>query len=162
MTADPKLPSISSSYGSLAGFLRKFDRNARRSRFTGETAEEWVIWREKARNLLRDLLGLGKMEMCSLTPVRGEQEFLPDGIVREHWRIQVEPDVWTPFYLLIPEHSGPDTRPFLCPPGHGGAGKYSVAGMDRYSAVAEKIRPMLRMRPRRSRTTAARTPWWRT
>lgn len=140
MTTDPILPNISSSYGSLAGFLRKFDRNARQSRFTGETAEEWVIWRGKTRNLLRDLLGLDKMEMCSLTPVRGEQEFLPDGVVREHWRIQVEPDVWMPFYLLIPEHSGPDTRPFLCPPGHGGAGKYSVAGVDRYSAVAEKIR----------------------
>ncbi len=44
-----------------------------------------------------------------------------------------------PFYLLIPPHAGRDTRPFLCPPGHGGAGKYSVAGMREYAAVAEKI-----------------------
>lgn len=136
---DLKLPDISTTYGSLAGMLRKFDRHARQDRFQGKSAQEWTAWRKKTRDLLRALIGLDKMEPCSLTPVQGERELLPDGIVREHWRIQVEPDVWMPFYLLIPPGAGPDTRPFLCPPGHQGGGKYSVAGVDRFRAVAEKI-----------------------
>ncbi len=138
-TTDPSLPEISRVYGSLAGMLRKFNRHARQSRFTGSTAEEWTIWRDHTRKLLRDLLGLDKMELCPLTPVRGEKELLPGGITREYWRVQVEPEVWMPFYLLIPADAGAGTIPFLCPPGHQGAGKYTVAGVDRYGAVAEKI-----------------------
>lgn len=64
MTTDSKLPIIFSSYGSLTGMLRKFDRYARQSRFSGKTAEEWMVWQKVTRNPLHNLLGLGKMEMC--------------------------------------------------------------------------------------------------
>ncbi|MGC8141275.1 hypothetical protein ACP3W2_28050, partial [Salmonella enterica] len=64
---------------------------------------------------------------------------LPEGIRREHIRIQTEPDVWMTMYLLVPADAGPNTRLFLCPPGHNGAGKYTVAGLAKYGAVQEKI-----------------------
>lgn len=139
MTEPKQLPQIKTCYGSLAGMLRKFDRHARQSCFTGQTAQEWQLWREKTRTLLQGLLGFSKMEKSPLTPVQGETETLAGGILRQHWRIQVEPDVWMPFYLLIPPKADAHTRPFLCPPGHGGAGKISVAGVRGFAAVDEKI-----------------------
>lgn len=119
--------------------LRKFDRFARRDSFKGTTRAEFVQWRSQTRCLLHGLLGLDKMEPCELNPVLEEVVVLPDGIRREHIRIQVEPDVWMPMFVLVPPDAGPSVRPFLCPPGHNGDGKYSVAGLDEYSRVREII-----------------------
>lgn len=135
-----EFPEISVCYGTLPSMLRKFDRYARRDFFRGNTKEEFEAWRVRMRTLLWGLLGLDKMEACSLNPVAEEAEELPGGIIREHVRIQVEPDVWMPLFLLIPAGADAFTRPFLCPPGHNGAGKYTVAGFNQYSAVEEKIR----------------------
>lgn len=136
---DNGLPIIRACYGTLPSMLRKFDRYARRDCFAGETAEEFEEWRVKAQKCLHGLLGLDKMETCPLCPVAEEVVELPGGIRREHIRIQVEPDAWMPMYILIPEGAGPSTRPFLCPPGHNGAGKFTVAGLREYRAVEEKI-----------------------
>lgn len=119
--------------------LRKFDRYARKDCFRGNTKEEFEAWRLRMRALLRGLLGLDKMETCPLQPVLEDVTELPGNIRREHLRIQVEPDVWMPMFVLIPADADAATRPFLCPPGHNGAGKYTVAGVSQYSAVAEKI-----------------------
>lgn len=142
MMTDEKrnLPKIHTCYGTLPSMLRKFDKYARQDCFAGHTREEFEAWREEVKQLLEDLLGLKKMEKSSLRPVTEEVTILPGNIRREHVRIQVEPEVWMPMYLLIPEGAGSRTRPFLCPPGHNGAGKYSVAGVSGYPAVEEKIR----------------------
>lgn len=134
-----ELPPIEKVYPTLPSLLRKFDRYARQDAFAGETAEEFLAWQEKMKSLLWDLLGLDKMEQCALDPVKTESVELPGGIVRERWTIQTEPEVTLPFYVLIPPGAGRTTRPFLCPPGHGGAGKASVAGLREYSAVEAKI-----------------------
>jgi len=135
-----RFPKIPACYGTLPSMLRKFDRYARQDLFSGTTREEFASWQSNMRRLLKNLLGLDKMEGCLLSSVTEEVVILPGGIHREHVRIQVEPDVWMPMYLLVPEHAGPHTRPFLCPPGHNGAGKYTVAGLAEYPAVGEKIR----------------------
>lgn len=138
---DGALPPVSACYPSLAGILRKYDRYARQRCFTGATAQDFELWRAETRDLLRSLLGWDKMDSCALCAQQTGTEALPGGITRQAWRIQVEPDVWMPFYLLLPAGARPGAglRPFLCPPGHGGAGKYTVAGVDRYAAVREKI-----------------------
>ncbi len=133
------LPDIRTCYKTLPSMMRKFDKYGRKDFFAGETGEELLCWQADMRALLYKLLGLDKMEMCPLHPVTEEVVTLPGGIVREHVRIQVEPDVWMPMYILIPENAGSHTRPFLCPPGHGAGGKYGVAGVSRYRAVREKI-----------------------
>ncbi len=135
-----EFPEIRTCYKSLPSMLRKFDRYARQDSFAGKTREEFEQWRMKTRRLLHGLLGLDKMETCSLSPVVEDVIVLPGGIRREHLRIQVEPDVWMTMYLLIPPGAGPSARPFLCPPGHNGAGKNTVAGLGEYRAVREKIR----------------------
>ena len=60
------------------------------------------------------------------------------GIKREKVLIQTEEDVWVPMYILIPENID---RPkvFIAPPGHQGAGKFSVAGVCGIPAVADAI-----------------------
>ena len=134
-----ELPPVSQHYPSLPSILRKYDRYARGMRFTGEDRETLLSWQRAAREKLSGLLGLEKMEGCPLEPECTETVTLPNGIRRERWTIQTEPDVTMPFYLLIPPGADRTTRPFLCPPGHGGAGKYSVAGLREFGAVAEKI-----------------------
>lgn len=134
------LPKINTCYGTLPSMLKKFDRYARKDRFSGHTVKEFEEWRGRMRELLKGLLGFDRMEKSSLQPVVEEVAILPGNIRREHVRIQVEPDVWMPMYLLIPGDATSHTRPFLCPPGHNGAGKYTVAGVKGYPAVEEKIR----------------------
>lgn len=133
------LPTIENNYPTLPAMLRRFSRCARQSRFEGGTAAEFLRWQRETRALLSGLLGLEKMESCPLEPRCTGTEILPGGIRREHWLIQTEPLVTMPFVLLIPPGADKNTRPFLCPPGHGGAGKYSVAGYREYAAVAERI-----------------------
>lgn len=138
--SETSLPKIEACYGSLSSMLRKFDRFARQDCFRGQSVEEFEEWREKTRRLLFGLLGLEKMEECDLHPITMEKAVtLPDGIRREHIRIQTEPDIWMTMYLLIPADADPNTRLFLCPPGHNGAGKYTVAGLGEYGAIKEKI-----------------------
>lgn len=138
--SETSLPKIEACYGSLSSMLRKFDRFARQDCFRGQSVEEFEEWREKTRGLLSGLLGLEKMEECDLHPITMEEAVtLPDGIRREHIRIQTEPDIWMTMYLLIPADADPNTRLFLCPPGHNGAGKYTVAGLGEYGAIKEKI-----------------------
>ncbi len=134
------LPKIDTCYGTLSSMLRKYDKYARKDCFTGHTKEEFESWRETSLEMLKGLLGLEKMEKSSLNPVTEEVRILPGNIKREHVRIQVEPDVWMPMYLLIPLSANSRTRLFLCPPGHNGAGKYTVAGVRSYRQVEEKIR----------------------
>ncbi len=120
--------------------LRKFDKYARKDCFTGHTKKEFELWRKTTQEMLKGLLGFEKMEKSSLHPVTEEITILPGDIKREHVRIQVEPDVWMPMYLLIPPCADSRACLFLCPPGHNGAGKYTVAGVRGYRDVEEKIR----------------------
>lgn len=141
MTVQKKemFPRMNTVYGTLPSMLRKYDKYARKDAFQGNTREDFRNWQKRMRSLLRELLGFDKMEECPLTPVLEEVEPLAGGIRREHIRIQTEPDVWMPMYVLIPEHAGTDTCPVICPPGHNGAGKYTVAGVRGYQTVDEKI-----------------------
>ena len=139
MTEPEQLPHLEKIYPTLPAMLRKFDRFARKRAFMGKSAEELEHWCTETRALLHELLGTEKMERCpaqpqllSATPVKG-------GISREHWRIQVEPEVWMTLFLLVPEGADKTTPVFLCPPGHNGAGKYSVAGVRGYPPIDEKI-----------------------
>lgn len=139
-----EMPVFPRIYATLPSMLRRFDRTARRDRFTGHTAEDFLLWQEAARKQLRELLGLDQMfsePSCgsALSPVRRGEVLLPQGIRREEYTISAEEDVVLPFYVLVPPDAGRHTRIFLCPPGHGGGGKSTVAGLREYPAIAERI-----------------------
>lgn len=62
-----------------------------------------------------------------------------DAICRYHVLLRTEPDITLSAYLLVPTSAGADTPVFLCPPGHNGGGKYTVAGVTGYRAIEESI-----------------------
>lgn len=128
---------IEKYYGSLPGMLKKYERNARSGRFQGATKEEFVIWQKEMREQLGELIGLPRMEECRQEARVAERVEAEKGIIREKVLLQVEPDVWMPLYILIPE--GEPKGVFLALPGHMGAGKYSVAGCREIPAVRDSI-----------------------
>lgn len=130
--------TISQYYGSLPNMKSKFDRFARKDFFKGQTREEWEKWALASRKTLADLLGLDKMDHVPLMPRLVETVIAEPGIKKEKVLIQTEEDVWVPMYILIPENID---RPkvFITPPGHQGAGKFSVAGVREIPAVADAI-----------------------
>ena len=90
-------------YGSRKGMLAKYDRLARKDAFTGASAEEFEQWGKQARKTLGKLLGLENMEKCPLEPKVLERVEAAEGILREKVLLQVEPEVYMPVYILIPE-----------------------------------------------------------
>lgn len=97
-------------------------------------------WKRQARDTLRELTGIDRMEWCELTPMLVEREQM-DGYRREKWLIQTEPDIWMPFYILLPDSAGPHDRRscVIAPHGHLEGGKYSVAGRRDIPAVKDII-----------------------
>lgn len=136
-----RIIKIEKYYGSLQNMLSKYDRYARKDAFRAETVDDYELWKKQSREMLRSLLGLDKMDHVEPNPVVEERVTLENGIIREKILIQTEQDVWMPVYILIPENkSDKKLRIFITPPGHQGAGKYSVAGVSDIPAVADAIK----------------------
>lgn len=133
-----ELPEISNIYPTLPSILRKYARYGRKDNFRGKTSEEFRTWQMRSREILRNLLGLEKMDDCALEPVIDEVVF-QDAILRYHILLRTEPDITLSAYLLVPASANAGTPVFLCPPGHNGAGKYTVAGVRGARAIEESI-----------------------
>lgn len=124
-----RFPKIETFYSTLRAMQERFDAEERRSRFQAGTMEEYLTWKHNTRKLLGELIGLPKMQSCDLLPETLEVVHLPGGILREKVVIQVEPGIFMPFFILIPQkiRTG-KVQCFIALPGHQGAGKFSVAG----------------------------------
>lgn len=133
-----ELPEISNIYPTLPSILRKYARYGRKDDFLGKTSEEFRTWQMRSRAMLWELLGLEKMDDCALEPVIDEV-VSQDTILRYHILLRTEPDITLSAYLLVPASANAGTPVFLCPPGHNGAGKYTVAGVRGARAIEESI-----------------------
>lgn len=140
-----KTIKINQYYGSLKRMMAKYDRLARQDAFMGSTVNAYEDWKKQARSTLNALLGLDKMESCSLEPKVLEKREVVQGIFREKVLLQVEPEIYMPVFILIPQkiltQKQSDRKPdcFIALPGHMGAGKYSVAGCAEIPVVKEAI-----------------------
>lgn len=163
-----ELPEISKIYPTLPSMLRKYARYGRQDYFQGQRAEEFMDWQMRSQATLRNLFGLEKMDMCALEPVIDEVVLLSpkcadgrdeaqaenaegsvrtensealsnDTICRYHVLLRTEPDITLSAYLLVPTSANAGTPVFMCPPGHNGAGKYTVAGVRGTRAIEESI-----------------------
>ena len=132
------LPEISNIYPTLPSILRKYARYGRKDDFRGKTSEEFSTWQMRSRAVLWELLGLEKMDDCALEPVIDEV-VSQDTILRYHILLRTEPDITLSAYLLVSASANAGTPVFLCPPGHNGAGKYTVAGVRGARAIEESI-----------------------
>lgn len=138
-----EVPEISKIYPTLPSMLRKYARYGRQDDFRGKTSEEFRTWQMRSRATLRELLGLEKMDDCALEAEIDEVERLhteTDEIIdRYHILLRTEPDITLSAYLLVSMSANAGTPVFLCPPGHNGAGKYTVAGVRGARAIEESI-----------------------
>lgn len=132
---------IEKYYTCMDYMLKKFDKYKRQNRLKADTIEEYEAWKKQTTTMLWSLLGLDKMELCPLLPKIEERVMTEENIIREKIIIQVEPDVWMPVYILIPvDYTSQQKRKcIIAPPGHGGAGKYSVAGVKEIPIVEDRI-----------------------
>ena len=134
--------SIARYYTCLGRMEKKYEKFGRKHPVQTDTKQAYQTWKKQAREKLWELLGMDKMETCPLQSRVVERTLTEEGIVREHVVIQVEPDVWMPIEILIPQALPEGKERFSCviaPPGHQGAGKYTVAGHYEIPAVNDMI-----------------------
>lgn len=121
-----------------------FDTRGRKFAFSADTFETFLSWKKELRQVLKEVLGLDKIETCTLEPTLVESVKLENGLLREKVIIQVEPGVYMPFYILIPTRDNQilvSGKPacILALHGHMGGGKYSVAGCREIPGIGEAI-----------------------
>lgn len=127
-------------YTSMEHLIKVYERKARQLRFDAGSIREYDEWKQRVRSKLREITGMDGMEPCGLSPMLLETKQM-DGYRRDKMIIQTEPDVWMPFYILVPDGIGEgERRPcMLGPHGHLGGGKYAPAGRSDIVSVKEKI-----------------------
>lgn len=120
--------------------LNVFDKTTKSLAFHAADRDQYNQWKRQAREKLQEIIGLNRMEVCELKPQRLELEQL-DGYRREKWLIQTEPDIWMPFYILIPDARVPHEKRscVIAPHGHAIGGKYAIAGRRDIPAVRDAI-----------------------
>lgn len=126
-------------YYDCIGRFQKLYQKEKKNSWKGNTKEEYLLWKEQTKDTLKRLIGLEQMESCSLDANLLEVVEVEDGILREKVVIQVEPDVYMPFFILIPPKERQTDSCYLALPGHMGAGKYAVAGCYDIPVVKEQI-----------------------
>ena len=122
----------------------RLKRESRSAAFKGATPGDFEAWQTATRARLFDLLGLSIMDRAPIEVRELDRVQIAGGIVRTHAMLQVECDVWMPFYLLEPQTPKLDAhgckRCYICPHGHQGAGAASVAGVTGVPAVDDAVR----------------------
>lgn len=135
---------IDAYYEDERALRARFSREGRSAAFKGSTPEDFEAWRSATRTRLYDVLGITLMEGAALEVRELDRVQVAGGIVRTHALLQVEQDVWMPFYLLEPKSPKLDAqgrkRCYICPHGHQGAGAASVAGVVGVPAVDDAVR----------------------
>ena len=129
-------------YTCMEQLMNVFDKRGRQKALKAETLEAYQIWKEEVREILWNITGLKYMESCELKPKLIESTRL-EGMTREKMLIQVEPNIWMPFYILIPDTPiiiEGKKKVMLAPHGHSSAGKYAIAGRTDIPIVKDTIK----------------------
>ena len=135
---------IDTYYEDEPAFRDRLKSEGRSAAFKGATPGDFEAWQIATRARLFDLLGLSLMDRVPIEVRELDRAQIAGGIVRTHAMLQVEHNVWMPFYLLEPQALKLDAhgrkRCYICPHGHQGAGAASVAGVTGVPAVDDAVR----------------------
>jgi len=106
-------------YSILRRMQDVYDREARK--MPSDVTGNFAAWQKEARKKLRELLALDKFEKAPLSAKLLSKE-KRDGYTVEKREMETEPDVFMPFYVLIPDGAcETDKRAcVITPHGHGG------------------------------------------
>lgn len=127
-------------YPAMKRLKQVYDRDSRKLAFGARTIVEFEEWKKIVRQTLLQITGVYKMESSDLMPQLLKSEYL-DGYRRDKIRVQTEPDVWMPFYVLVSDglKEGEKRPAMICPHGHGSGGKYTVVGRSDIPAAKDTI-----------------------
>ena len=144
LSANGRTVHIETYYEDEPALRARLKREGRKAAFAGKTPADFEAWRVATRARLYDVLGLSLMDRASIEVRELGRVQIAGGIVRTHALLQVERDVWMPFYLLEPSCPKLDERGlkrcYICPHGHQGAGAASIAGVTGVPAVDDAVR----------------------
>ena len=144
LSANGRTVHIETYYEDEPALRARLKREGRKAAFAGKTPADFEAWRVATRARLYDVLGLSLMDRASIEVRELGRVQIAGGIVRTYALLQVERDVWMPFYLLEPSCPKLDERGlkrcYICPHGHQGAGAASVAGVTGVPAVDDAVR----------------------
>ncbi len=143
---------------------RKFFQNLyitqeQQFRFAAQTESEYCLWKEAFLSALKETLGLNKLarigEAVAGQKPRLLEESQKDGYLCRKYVLETLPDVFMPFYMLIPDTAtdavflkhpdlaavpSPHTAPAIITiPAHG-ANKNTVCGIAENREEAQKIK----------------------
>jgi dienelactone hydrolase len=123
-------------FSSIGRLEYVFDNTQREYAFEAKSKAEYDKWSNNLRKRLYDILGIDKMITCDLSVKCLESETF-DGYRRDKLCIQTEPDVWMPFYVLVPDtiDEKKKNRCIIAAHGHCVGGKDAVVGRTDIPAV---------------------------
>ena len=144
LSANGRTVHIETYYEDEPALRARLKREGRKAAFAGKTPADFEAWKVATRARLYDVLGLSLMDRASIEVRELGRVQIAGGIVRTHALLQVERDVWMPFYLLEPSRPKLDEwglkHCYICPHGHQGAGAASIAGVTGVPAVDDAVR----------------------
>jgi dienelactone hydrolase len=135
----PRTEHVARYYTSMERLLRLYDREARSMPCDTGGLAEYAAWKAAAREKLRELTGIDRMEACAPAPEEDEAETLEGGVTRRRMLIQTEPGVRMPLYVLKPAGQKGPAPCLIAPHGHCAGAKLAVAGRSDIPAVRDQI-----------------------
>lgn len=123
-------------------FRNLYQKQDQKFAFHAQNEQEFFLWKDSFRDALKERLGLNLLSQIGES-VTGKQAMLleeskEDGYLRQKYVLETLPEVFMPFYMLIPDtaHTAPA---MIAIPAHG-ANKNTVCGVAETSEEEKKIR----------------------
>lgn len=132
--------SMKQYYTTEQYFKNRIRNIGRQMAFKAENREDFLKWKNEVRSKLKQVTGMNSMLMCELNAVTEESVQL-DGYTRKKIIIQTEPEIYMPFYMLIPDciRQGEKRPAVITPHGHDSGGKLMTAGLKEIPGIDHAI-----------------------
>ena len=114
----------------ISNYLKRIQKGDQKYKYTED--KNFKDWQNEARTALIELIGLKKMsiELKGHVPSIqiGQKEEVNGKFSRTLCKIETEPGVHVPFYLLVPSNTNNKLPLVICPHGHDTEGLHSYSG----------------------------------
>lgn len=128
------------NYSMQRSVLKDFDKNYRSRAFKGSNIRDFVEWREKLIEELRELIAIDDIEETSIRARLIESEDCGT-YIREKVVLRTEKEVYMPMYILKPKNNNKEKLPVVIAlHGHGSCGKEAIAGVTKEEEVKNAIK----------------------